>query len=153
MRYRTIGLAAAVLLAAPLMTSCRNPRPPGGGTTTTMPSGGSGIPGPTGGQQNCGIINKADPVTAAETQSANCFLQYHTVVVGVYLQIRDGSNVTVAQASGHTVTVTRLTIDNAGQATVVKHTVCSPTPNVNNSQFSVDGAGNLRGILGNTCQF
>ena len=78
MRYRTLGLAAAVLLAAPLMASCRNPGG-GGGTTTTVPGGG-GLP-----LVDCGTIDTAGGISAAEIDSINCwqsesdfFGGYHT---------------------------------------------------------------------------
>jgi hypothetical protein len=60
MRYRTIGLAAAVLLAAPLMSSCQNPAPPGGG------SGGPPL-------MDCGTIDTAGGMNAAEKQSITCW--------------------------------------------------------------------------------
>jgi hypothetical protein len=68
MRFRTLGLAAAVLLAAPLMSSCRNPRPPGGTTTTTVTGGGSALP-----LKDCGVIDRSTPMSAAEQQTLDCW--------------------------------------------------------------------------------
>jgi hypothetical protein len=141
MRHRTIGLAAAVLLAAPVVASCTRP-PGGGGTTTTTPSGGGGaLPGPAAGQQNCGTITVPTPNATA----ASCFLQYHTVVVSVYLRIDDGANTTVLSAANHAVTVTR-----AVNGVVTKTTKCSGLPN---SQFNVTANGQVQKILGNQCDF
>jgi hypothetical protein len=133
MRHRTIALAAAALLAAPIIASCTTPPGPGG-PTTTQPGGEGGIPGPAAGQRDCGTINKSDPVTAAERETASCFLSYH-VFAGIYLKIVEGTNTIVFSAQAHTVTITRATGD-----TVTKRTVCSG----GNSQFSLDASGNLR---------
>jgi hypothetical protein len=60
MRYRTLGLAAAVLLAAPFMSSCRSAPPTGGGSD-----------GPP--LMDCGTINTAPPMTEAESQAITCW--------------------------------------------------------------------------------
>ena len=125
MRHRTIGLAAVLLLAAPIAASCTRPPPGGGGV-------GKPMPGPAAGQQDCGTIDKGDAVTAAETQAVSCFLGYHTFG-SKYVKVVSGSETIVLAASGHTVTVSRVT-----GGTVTKQTVCSGLPN---SQFALTGAG------------
>jgi hypothetical protein len=164
MRHRTLGLAAAVLLATPLIASCT--RPPGnGGPTTTMPDHGdhgdhgepSGpglgplpkpgdpIPGRPASLKECGTINRDNPATSAENTSASCFLGYHGfAAVHLTITSNSGVNVIVVEAYGHSVRVIRGT-----NGKVTKATDCSGA----NSQFSVNGSGNLTGILGNTCNF
>jgi len=140
MRHRTFALAAVALLAVLVSASCTRRPPPIGG--------GGAIPSPAPGQENCGTINKDDPVTAAETLAADCFLKYHTVVASEYLKIVSGDQTTVLQASNHTVTITQATGD-----TVTSRTDCGGGGG--NSQFGVDGSGKITPLvaLGNRCQY
>jgi hypothetical protein len=144
MRYRTIGLAAAVLLAAPLMTSCRNPAPPPGG-------GGDGPP-----LIDCGTIDTTAPVTAAEAQSITCwqgtpqerdyFGGYHTGHgTHRYKIVQIDGNVTSTfetVGTGHQVKVTTVT---AGGTTTTK--TCTDEQ-FTHSQFVFDRAtGELKAAV------
>jgi hypothetical protein len=135
MRYRTLGLAAVVLLGAPLMASCRTPvPPPGTNTTTSMPGGGGGIPGPAPGQTDCGTITVGS-LTSAQSR---CFGRYHGGA-DVYFKVVDGTSTIVFSAQNHVVTITRATGD-----TVTKTTVCRGF----NSQFGLSNSG-----LSSACPF
>src|SRR4051794_1489987 len=111
MRYRTLGLAAAALLAAPLMTSCRNAPPPGGGGMGEPPL------------MDCGTINTAPPMTEAESQAITCwqgtpaegdfFGGYHTGHTTHRYKIvqidGDTTNTYETVGTGHQVKVTTVT--------------------------------------------
>jgi hypothetical protein len=150
MNHRVLRLSGALLLTAALAGGCSG-RPGGGGGGTPPPpppppGSGSGLPEIGAGQKDCGTINAADPVTAAEQQVASCFAGYHAYG-GVYVKIENGANVIVFQATGHSVTLTHATRSNAGY-TVTKTDKCSGQPN---SQFALAANGKLTGLFGNTC--
>jgi hypothetical protein len=109
MRYRTLGLAAAVLLAAPLMSSCRSAPPTGGGSA-----------GPP--LIDCGTIETGGKTTDAEKQSITCwqgtaelFGGYHTghgTNRYKIVQIDGGTTSTYETVgTGHQVRITTVTAD------------------------------------------
>jgi hypothetical protein len=152
MNHRVLRLSGALLLTAALAGASGN-RPGGGGgyppppPPPPPPGSHDGLPEIGAGQKDCGTINAADPVTAAEQQVASCFAGYHAYS-GVYVKIENGSSVIVFQATGHSVTLTHATRTNAGGYTVTKTDKCSGQPN---SQFALAATGKLTGLFGNTC--
>jgi hypothetical protein len=149
MNHRALRLSGALLLTAGLASACAGR--PGGGPTPPPPppppGSSSGLPEIGAGQKDCGTINAADAVTPAEREVASCFAGYHAYG-GVYVKIENGANVIVFQATGHSVTLTHATKNNAGGYTVLKTDKCSGQPN---SQFALAADGKLSGLFGNTC--
>ena len=153
MQTRLAACVAATFVSAALLGACTRPGggyPGGGGHSgggSHSGGGGTSLPGPAPGDRDCGTITVDAVATQAERNAGDCFFTYHGGA-NVYVKSVKGSNVIVAQAAHHEVTITLATMDSRGNATVTKQTVCSGFAD---SQFQATPAAGVTGIAGNRC--